>query len=144
MITKQKRFLLVDDDPQNNLLSKMALKKSFGDVDVKDFVLPEKGLEYIQSESALSGPQDVKTTLFLDIDMPTLTGWDFLKKFEALKESIKAQFDIYVLSSSVDPRDIERAKSNPLVRDFIEKPLNKATLIKMFGGIIKLTHIEPI
>ncbi|MBK6400174.1 MAG: hypothetical protein IPF75_18465 [Bacteroidetes bacterium] len=43
------------------------------------------------------------------------------------------QFQIYMLSSSVDPSDIERATSNPLVTDFIEKPLNKEDLEKMFG-----------
>ncbi len=34
---------------------------------------------------------------------------------------------------TVDPKDIKRAKKNPLVIDFIEKPLKKATLRKMFG-----------
>ena len=43
------------------------------------------------------------------------------------------QFQIFMLSSSVDPSDIERATSNPLVTDFIEKPLNKEALERMFG-----------
>jgi hypothetical protein len=41
-----------------------------------------------------------------------------------------------MLSSSFDPSDIQRAKLNPLVIDFIEKPLNKTILIKMFGCVI--------
>jgi hypothetical protein len=37
------------------------------------------------------------------------------------------------LSSFVDLDDIDLAKSNPLVLDFIEKPLNKAKFVKLFG-----------
>jgi len=40
---------------------------------------------------------------------------------------------LVTLSSSVDLDDIDLAKSNPLVLDFIEKPLNKAKLVKLFG-----------
>ena len=127
-----KRFLIVDDDPQNNSLSKMALKKSLGEVEVKDFIIPEVALEYIKTEFEHK-PHAEKTTLFLDINMPTLTGWEFLEKFETFAEPIKNQFNIYMLSSSVDPSDIQRAKLNPLVKDFIEKPLNKALLTRMFG-----------
>jgi CheY-like chemotaxis protein len=110
----------------------MALKRSLGEVEVTDFIVPEKGLEYIQSE-LFHNPEGEKAVLFLDINMPTMTGWEFLEKFETLEDKIKNQFDIYIFSSSVDPRDLEKAKSNPLVRDFIEKPLKKATLIQMFG-----------
>jgi VIT1/CCC1 family predicted Fe2+/Mn2+ transporter len=40
---------------------------------------------------------------------------------------------LVTLSSFVDLDDIDLAKSNPLVLDFIEKPLNKAKFVKLFG-----------
>jgi hypothetical protein len=40
---------------------------------------------------------------------------------------------LVTLSSSVDLNDINLAKANPLVLDFIEKPLNKAKLVELFG-----------
>lgn len=127
-----KRFLLVDDDPQNNFLSKMVLKKLFGDVDVNDFLIPEDGLEFIEAEP-IHDTSDGKTTLFLDINMPSMTGWEFLEKFNTFKTSLNEQYNIYILSSSVDISDINRAKANPLVIDFIQKPLKKLTLLNMFG-----------
>jgi response regulator RpfG family c-di-GMP phosphodiesterase len=127
-----KRFLLVDDNPLSNLLAKRTLKNVPGEICVNDFISPEDGLEFIESEPC-HNPPDGKTTLFLDLNMPTMTAWEFLEKFETFDASIKEQYTIYILSSSVDPRDINRAKSNPLVLDFIEKPLNKATLLKLFG-----------
>ncbi len=127
-----KRFLLVDDDPLNNFLTKMILKKSFEEVHVNDFTIPENGLEFMKSEPSHNLHYG-RTILFLDINMPTMSGWEYLDEFELFDPSIKEQYDIYILSSSVDPKDINRAKENPHVIDFIEKPLNKAKLLTMFG-----------
>jgi response regulator RpfG family c-di-GMP phosphodiesterase len=132
MINSAKRFLIVDDDPLNNTISKMILKQSLGGVEIKDFLFPELALKYIETEF-VNIKLNEKTTLFLDINMPVLSGWEFLDKFETFAEPIKQQFDIYMLSSSVDSADIKRARLNPLIIDFIEKPLNKAVLTKIFG-----------
>ncbi len=132
MIESTKRFLLVDDDVLTNSISKMILKRSLGDVEVKDFLMPEEALEYIQTEFECH-PSDKKVTIFLDINMPNITGWQFLEKFKGFKDQIKMQFNIYMLSSSTDPVDIRRVNRNPLVLDLIEKPFSKALITKMFG-----------
>jgi len=127
-----KRFILVEDDELSNFISKRALKLSLGKIHIDDFTIPENGLEFIKSRSSHAS-HDGKTTIFLDINMPTLTGWEFLDEFELFDQSIKDQYNIYILSSSVNIDDINRAKINPLVVDFIEKPLNKAAVVKLFG-----------
>ena len=128
-----KRFMLIDDDMVSNLFCTMILKKTLGEIDLSVFTHPGLGLRYIETEFRFN-PDDQKTILFLDINMPAMTGWEFLEKFQALTLPLKSQFSIYILSSSVDLLDIERSKSNPLVVDFIEKPLKKLTLSKMFGS----------
>ncbi len=124
-----RHFLLVDDDAINNILTKMILKKSFGEVHINAFTVPEDGLEFMKSQPIHNPP----ITLFLDINMPTISGWEYLEAFELFDPTIKGQYDIYILSSSVDPKDINRAKENPLVKDFIEKPISNETLKKIFG-----------
>jgi response regulator RpfG family c-di-GMP phosphodiesterase len=126
-----KRFLLVDDDSISNFISSTTLKKSLGEVHIDYFTLPEDGLEFIKTGSIHHLP-GAKTTLFLDLNMPTISGWEFLEAFEVLDESIKKRYNIYILSSSVDPNDVIRAKANAMVIDFIEKPLNRATVCAMF------------
>jgi response regulator RpfG family c-di-GMP phosphodiesterase len=111
----------------------MILKKSFENVHINDFTIPEDGLDFMKYEPS-HNPPDGKTTLFLDINMPSISGWEFLEAYEQFDTSIKEQYDIYIFSSSVDPKDINRARENPHVLDFIEKPLNKAALSKMFGS----------
>jgi response regulator RpfG family c-di-GMP phosphodiesterase len=127
-----KRFLLIDDDALNNLLTKMILKKSFENVLINDFTVPEDGLDFIKSEQS-QGPPDEKTTLFLDINMPTLSGWEFLKALELFDTPVKEQYNTYILSTSINLSDIKLAKENPSVIDFIEKPLNKESLSKIFA-----------
>jgi response regulator RpfG family c-di-GMP phosphodiesterase len=131
MTRAAKRFLIVDDDPLNNSISRIVLRSSLGAVEVRDFVLPELALEYIENEFTAQQLED-KTTLLLDINMPNITGWEFLEKFETFTAPVRDHFNIYMLSSSVNPEDIQRAKQNPLVIDFIEKPLNKVLLKKIF------------
>lgn len=128
--------MLVDDDPLNNILSRMNLKRTFGNVEIKEFLIPENALAYIEQEYTNNQSEEL-ITLFLDINMPSLSGWDFLEIFNDFAEPIINQFQIYMLSSSVDPADINRAKINPLVLDFIEKPLDKLVLTKIFGQITK-------
>lgn len=128
-----KQFLIVDDDRQNNFLTEMALKKSFEAVEVTVFMNPELALEHI--ENKFQEVNEEKVTIILDINMPSMTGWEFIEKFNAFDKAIKEQFGIYMLSSSIDPVDISRAKTNPLVLDFIEKPLNKIIVKKIFGEL---------
>jgi len=132
MTQAAKRFLIVDDDKTNNLITKMAIKKSLSEVEIVEFIVPEAALEYIKAEY-LKHPKEDKTTILLDINMPTLNGWEFLEEFDTFTESIKRQFNIYILSSSIDLGDIQQAKVNPLVIDFIEKPLNKTVLSQIFS-----------
>ncbi|PKQ46446.1 response regulator [Confluentibacter flavum] len=132
MTKSAKQFILVDDDSLSTSISKMVLVKSLEDIEVKDFIDPEIALEYIETQFENKFENQL-IILLLDINMPNLTGWEFLDKFKTFTDSIKKQFEIYMLSSSVDPVDIQRAKLNPLVKDFIEKPLNKAVLLKILG-----------
>jgi hypothetical protein len=55
-----------------------------------------------------------------------------LDKFAEMPELIEPNFTIYVLSSSVDPGDKEKAANNKLVSGYLEKPLSRDKLKSMF------------
>lgn len=117
-------FIVVDDDLINNLVCRIVIQSTIPDADIHAFNLPEAGFIYIEKEFA-PDEKEKPTVLFLDINMPRWTGWDFLENFEKLDEKIKKQIEIYMLSSSVDSDDIDRAKSNPNVVDYFIKPLTR-------------------
>lgn len=127
-----KTILIVDDDALSNLLSKMAIKLISKESQITDFVIPEAALEFIRSDKTHNA-DNAEVIVFLDLNMPTMTGWEFLEAFDKFEEKLKKQYKIYILSSSINPADIERAEENIYVKDFIEKPLNKHILHKIFG-----------
>lgn len=115
-----RNFIIVDDDPWNNKICAFNIKKTLREANAQCFLLPEKALAFLKEEFT----KDLQPTiLFLDINMPELNGWQFLEKFEKFGCDIKNNISIYMLSSSINPTDIEKAKANKFVKDFISKPL---------------------
>ncbi|MGY4539612.1 CheY-like chemotaxis protein [Mucilaginibacter sp. UYNi724] len=68
--------------------------------------------------------------------MPDFSGWDFLEQFEKLQQSLKKSVRIYIVSSSVNPKDIARAKKYPFVHDFITKPVKRDLLDSLYASYL--------
>ena len=122
------RFIIVDNDPVNNLLCSLAIKDAAGNADILAFTNPFKAFEYI---SAYNESNNSRNILLLDINMPIWSGWDFADHFEKLDEKIKKRFKIYMLSSSIDNDDKLRALENKNVVDYIEKPLTEEKVFSL-------------
>lgn len=120
------KFIVVDDDKTNNILCRLIIKRVLPAVDINTYTDPETALDYIKSKLTEAAGSFI--VLFLDINMPTINGWEFLDFFEKFDEAIKRQIKIYMLSSSVDDRDRERAEMNKNVAEFINKPLTRSNV----------------
>ena len=109
-------IILVDDDPINNLINKRLIAK---------LKVAETVEDYLEAELALKRIQEIdhnkKVLILLDINMPVMNGWDFLKFYS---EILAERKDIIVmLSSSIDHKDRKKALSFQEVKAFLEKPL---------------------
>jgi CheY-like chemotaxis protein len=123
------RFIIVDNDPVNNLICSLAIKDSAANADILAFTDPLKAFEYI---SAYNESKNSLNILLLDINMPVWSGWDFTDHFDKLDEKIKDHFKIYILSSSIDNDDKLRALENKNVVAYIEKPLTEEKVFSLF------------
>ena len=121
------KYIAVDNDEFNNLLCSMIIEDTLGEVDIRTFTKPEEGLLFIENIKSPS-------VLFLDINMPTLSGWEFLEEYEKFNEEVKMNLSIYILSSSLDRRDKERANRNKYVKGFISKPLESEIITLIANG----------
>ena len=125
------RFIVIDDDPLNNTICRLTIKKALGEAEVKTFTDPVQGLEYIDQEYSTPEKKATYTVLFLDINMPIMNGWEFLEKYEHLSPMVKESIKVYILSSSVDDRDIEKANANKNIVNYLAKPITKEKVIEV-------------
>lgn len=75
--------------------------------------------------------------ILLDLSMPIMDGWQFLDQFTKLAPKIDKKITLYICSSSISPSDVELAKKNNLVSDYIIKPITKEKLIDLLKNIIE-------
>jgi len=121
-------YIIVDDDPTNNMICNMSLRRALGEVQAKTFTDPEEGLRYIRNNFNINSD---RTILFLDLNMPTITGWQFLEQYENFSEEVKTRIRIYILSSSIDRHDWDKSKKNKNVNGFLVKPMYPETILSI-------------
>ena len=122
------RFIIIDNDPVNNLLCGLAIKDAVIDANILAFTDALKAFEHISTYNESNNSINI---LLLDINMPIWSGWDFVDHFDQLDEKIKTCFKIYMLSSSIDNNDKRRAVENKNVVDYIEKPLTEEKVFSL-------------
>lgn len=126
------RFIAIDDDPVNNLICKLTIEMVATKPEVVTFTEGTRCLEYIQSTYTANNDR-TDTILLLDLNMPVMSGWEFLELFDHLADEVKKVFKIYILSSSVDPRDKQRSYANKNVSAFMVKPLVKDNVVDILA-----------
>lgn len=114
-------ILLIDDDPIGIYLSERLLKHEGLFDMVTSFQYPVEALAYLQRQIPAGLLPQV---ILLDLNMPLIGGWGLLDKLKPNQVQLQGQCAIYLLSSSLDPSDISRAKEHPLVAQLIQKPLD--------------------
>lgn len=118
-----KSVCIIDDDNiYINLVSKIIeLKKLSKEVLV--FNNGKEALDFFVDSLEDIPDNNIPRVIFLDLNMPVMDGWEFLHEFAKIKNRIGEKIALYVVSSSIDIRDINRAKSIDLVSDYLTKPI---------------------
>jgi len=127
-----KKLVFVDDSPMDHFILKRILTQCELDYDV---ACTANGAEVIdllnQSKTDFNALPDV---ILVDLYMPGFDGWDFLERVQYLYPHLAKPLRTYILSSSIDPEDIEHAKQYSCVRSFIFKPITHEVLKKYIDG----------
>lgn len=113
---KLRTIMLIDDDKITNILTKKLLLKYNPEIKVEVF---SNGFDSISHLEKLKADNWEYPIIFLDINMPEMNGWQFLDKIATLNISPA----IYILTSSIDKSDIDKARSYKNIRAFLTKPL---------------------
>ena len=124
MKTKMK-FLLIDDDHVFNFLHSKHIEKLKIEHEITCFESPKKAFWYLNNLSIDSLPDIV----FLDINMPELTGFELLKKIENERKEIIEKLNVFIITSSLNPVDYEESKKYASIKGYYNKPIDSEKLI---------------
>lgn len=115
------KIYIIDDDE----IFQFITRKSFERLERKDelffFLNGEDALRSIK-DSVLSGVE-LPEIIFLDINMPIMDGWDFLNELQLLIDTALNKPNIYMVSSSIDDKDLIKSKKYAMIKDYIVKPI---------------------
>ena len=129
---KFNNVFVVDDDKIFHFIIKKLLLNN--NINVRpDFF--ENGLEAIEGiKSKLDNGENPPDLILLDINMPILDGWQFLEEFKLLKKFLKQEITIYIISSSDNLVDRNRAKDfKEDIKDYYLKPMTIESLNSIFA-----------
>ena len=122
------KILCVDDDPITLMLYKMVIAKASFTEEIITAKNGQEALDYydnLKATNELYSPE----LIFLDLNMPVMGGWEFLDNFiKEDYENFNTKTKVIVLSSTIDPTDIEKSKKYSNVIDFMSKPVTKEML----------------
>lgn len=123
-------ILLVDDDESDNFFHTLTIKEAECCNQIKVAIDGRFALDYmlkaLNPENAQEYP--MPDIIFLDINMPRMSGFDFLDEYIQLDESITSGILIIMLTTSLNPYDMEKAMKYKVVRDYKNKPLTEEML----------------
>jgi CheY-like chemotaxis protein len=128
-----KTLILVDDDEIIVYLTKRTIKET-NLVDLMEvFRNGKEAINYlIENAENLDLLPEV---IFLDLFMPEMDGWQFLEEYKKIKSKIGKPITIYIITSSISPEDISRAKSISEVSDYIIKPVTRENFIEIIKRV---------
>lgn len=116
------RVFIIDDDSIHQRIAQIMIEKHELFDEYSSFTEAEKALTFIKENKAdFSALPDV---ILLDLNMPIVDGWDFLDVYEQFRHELAKNIRIFIVTSSVDEKDILRSQTYSSVTGFISKPLS--------------------
>lgn len=128
------RVLIVDDDPILIMVCSRLMKITGFSEEV---VSAREGREALQvlEDIFKNTPDHLPEVILLDINMPVMNGWEFLDDFKRLGVRFPKEIPVFMLSSTIDQADFDKAKTYPVIKGFYSKPLTKENLEAIKGLI---------
>ena len=130
-----KTVVFIDDDREMvNVYNSILERKNLADylVHCKD------GLEGITYLSKLK-KKELPDYILLDLYMPEMNGFEFLKAFERLKK-LRDSVEVFVCTSSRSKEDRDKVMKYHFVNAYLEKPLSSEFLELLIKDDISLPN----
>ena len=121
--------LIIEDNPIDVFINTRVVEQSGLSKEVMAIQSAREALEFLTQRASNS---ELPNLIFLDIRMPDIDGFEFLQEFSELPQRVLELSKIVMLSSTIDPLELEMARNSPFVLAFIPKPLTRDKIIELF------------
>ncbi|OYU83846.1 MAG: response regulator [Flavobacterium sp. BFFFF2] len=127
-------FGIIDDDDIYQFTTSVLLKKTELVNKIVVFSNGLKAINFLKDE--MGNKENIPDVLFLDINMPVMDGWEFLEEYLLIKAMMPKTVVIYMVSSSVDEKDVSRAKSISELSGYLVKPISSKNIMEVILSIL--------
>jgi CheY-like chemotaxis protein len=112
------KIFAIDDDQLSLFLTQQLLKLE-GFENVQTFLWAQDALDVL----AKCSHEEIPDIILLDLNMPVMSGWEFLYALASLEPALRGKCSIYILTSSLNVLDTAQSQEYPLVSGLLHKPI---------------------
>jgi CheY-like chemotaxis protein len=124
---------VIDDDEVFQYIVKRQFENTLKVKRITFFADGKEAIKALEDNSTRS--TELPDVILLDINMPVMDGWDFLKSYRTVKSSLAKLPLIYLVTTSLAENDKKKAKEFEDVTGYIVKPVKKEELDTIFSKV---------
>lgn len=118
--------MIIDDNLIDLYIASRLITKNHFGKKVLQYSSALEALKYLQeNQEHISQLPEV---IFVDIYMPGMSGFEFIVAYDKLSTVLKKYCRVYIISSSIDERDVATTKNDKNIVAMKEKPITKEFL----------------
>jgi len=122
------KLVVIDDNPTDHYIMQRLLHNNYNCEQATYTYDGRLVLDYLEENKETGTLPDV---ILLDLDMPELTGWEFLDELETFNSGAHKNVQVHIMSSSIRSADVFHSKKYACVNSFMTKPLSRDLVNKI-------------
>ncbi|HEY2581548.1 MAG TPA: response regulator [Mucilaginibacter sp.] len=135
------KLVVIDDNPTDHYIMQRLLHNNYNCEQATYTFDGRLILDYLKENKDTDA--SIPDLIFLDLDMPGITGWEFLDELETINSSSKKNVQVHIMSSSIRSADVFHSKKYACVSSFMTKPLSRELLNKACEQATPLRNQHP-